>query len=398
MLTGKRILIGIGGGIAVYRVAELVRLLMKQGAVVRCVMTRAAQQFVSPMTFEALSGEQVYTELFDLTQEREMGHIQLARWADVMLVAPATADLLTKSAHGIAEDLLGTILQARRGPVLMAPAMNSAMWESAATQRNIDTLRQRGVLFVGPEAGELACGEEGMGRLSEPDTLLEAVYHAACPKTLAGQRWLINAGPTFEHWDRVRYLGNGASGRLGFCIARVAAARGASVDLVAGPNTPATPYGVNRHDVCSAADMLERCTALAEGRDLFIATAAVGDFRFAEPQTDKLKRGDTERMTVKLIANPDVVAQVATLPQRPKRIVAFAAECEKHVEHARRKLQSKGVDAIVANDAGQMGRETGGGWWVREANTTELETMPKWRLAERLVELATEMMKETKKP
>ena len=395
MLTGKRILIGIGGGIAVYRVAELVRLLIRQGATVRCVMTRAAQQFVSPMTFEALSGEQVYTQLFDLTQEREMGHIRLARWADVMLVAPATADLLTKSAHGIAEDLLGTILQARRGAILMAPAMNAAMWESDATQRNIGILCERGVRFVGPDAGELACGEEGMGRLSDPETLVEAIYHAACPKPLAGQRWLVNAGPTFEDWDDIRYLGNRASGRLGFCIARAAAARGATVDLVAGPNTPATPYAVTRHDVRSAADMLAACTSLSDGGDVFVATAAVGDFRFGERHSGKLKRGDTDRMTVELVANPDVVAQIARLPNRPDRVVAFAAERERHVEHARQKLRDKGVDAIFANDADRMGETDGGGWWICGEETLDIESMPKWQLAERLVELAMNMTYQT---
>jgi len=388
MLKDKNILIGIGGGIAVYRIAELVRLLKKQGASVRLMMTASAQKFVSPLTFEALSGEKVHTELFDLTSEREMGHIRLARWADVLLIAPATADLIAKLAHGIADDLLTTLFQARNGPVILAPAMNAVMWDSAACRRNVQTLKDRELLVIGPEEGELACGEEGTGRLSEPETLAEAIYHAIHAKKLSGQRWLINAGPTIEYWDAVRYLTNGASGKLGFQLALAAVARGAKVDLVAGPGTPAEPLGVQVHKVHSASDMLETCARLAIGADVFVATAGVTDFRFSEIEKGKVKRREAEETcVVKLAANADVVAEVANMHGRPKKVIAFALECTNHVENGRAKLKQKGVDAVFANDAANMGRDTAAGWWLSRGDVTELEPMPKYHLAEHLIDL-----------
>lgn len=393
MLKNKKVLLGIGGGIAVYRVAELARLLIRQGAKVRCVMTAAAAQFVSPLTFEALTGEQAYRELFDLTAEREMGHIQLARWADVLLVAPATADLIAKLAHGIADDLLSTLLRARRGPVLIAPAMNVTMWKSPAVRRNLGRLEKDGLAIVGPEEGELACGEEGMGRLSEPDTLIEAIYHAACDKTLRSQRWLINAGPTYEYWDAVRFLGNAASGTLGRYLALVAAARGAEVHLVAGPGVGPTPFGVMRHDIIAAADMLKICLKLAAGADVFVASAAVGDYRFAESLPGKHKRKNGEHLQLELVANEDIVARLAAMNRRPRRIVAFAAESEDHVTQARKKLLAKGVDAIVANDVGAMGRPAARAWWLSGNQTIDLGTLAKPQLAERLIELIAAMEK-----
>jgi len=391
MLEDRRILIGIGGGIAVYRIAELVRLLKKQGAKVRCIMTRSATEFVSPLTFEALTGEQVHTNLFDLTAEREMGHIRLARWADVLLIAPATADLIARFAHGIADDLLTTLFQARNGPIVLAPAMNSIMWESPACRRNIHTLRQQGVILIGPEEGELACGEEGAGRLSNLETIQQALYHAVCPNSLAGQRWLINTGPTIEHWDAVRFLTNAASGKLGFCLALAAAARGARVDLVAGPNTPLTPLGVQRHPTVSASDMLNECTRLAAGSDLFFATAAIMDFRFTAPHSEKLKRGETGTCTVELTANADIVASVARMKNRPGRVVACAAECVDHTKNAMAKLERKGVDVIFANDIENIGSDViSGGWWLTTEGTMEIDAMSKWRLAERLIDLVTD--------
>jgi len=392
MLEGKRILIGIGGGIAVYRIAELVRLLKKQGAEVRCIMTRSATEFVSPLTFEVLTGEQVYTNLFDLTCEREMGHIRLARWANVLLIAPATTDLIARFAHGIADNLLTTLFQARNGPIMLAPAMNSVMWESPACRRNIHTLRQQGVILIGPDAGELACGEEGAGRLSNLETIQQALYHAVCPNSLAGQRWLINAGPTIEHWDAVRFLTNAASGRLGFWLALAAAARGARVDLVAGPDTPGTPLGVERHTAISASDMLNECTRLAAGSDLFFATAAIMDFRFTAPHSGKLKRGETGKCTVELTANTDIVASVAQMKDRPGRVIACAAECVDHVENAKSKLDCKGVDAIFANDIANIGSDaTSGGWWLTREEIMKIDTMPKWRLAEHLIDLVADL-------
>jgi len=386
MFSGKHILIGVGGGIAAYRVAELSRLLIKQGAKVRCVMTPAACKFITPMTFEALTGETVYTELFDLTDERGMGHIQLARWADVLLVAPATANLLAKFNHGICDNLLTTLFQARGNPVLIAPAMNVSMWESTATQRNVTALETQGIHFVGPEPGQLACGEEGPGRMSEPETLVEAMRPLLHPQRLSGQRWLINAGPTWESWDHVRILTNRASGKLGASMADAVAALGAETILVAGPGTPPTSTFVQRHNTGSAQEMLASCEREAGSTDVFVATAAVSDYRFSKPEEGKLKREDKARITVTLDANEDIVAHLAGLPNRPRRIIAFAAEHSNHVEHARNKLQAKGADAIFANDISVMGKNDTAGWWVTPNRQEQLSRMSKQQLAARLIE------------
>jgi len=386
MLSGKRILIGIGGGIAVYRVAELTRLLIKQSAKVRCVMTPAACEFVTPMTFEALTGETAYTELFNLTDKRGMGHIQLARWADALLVAPATANLIAKFSHGICDNLLTTLFQVHENPVLMAPAMNASMWESAATQRNVTALQAQGIHFVGPESGQLACGEEGPGRMSEPETLVEAMRPLLQPQRLNGQRWLINAGPTWESWDRVRILTNRASGKLGASMADTAAALGAETILVAGPGTPPTSTLVQRHNICSAQEMLAACEQKAGSTDVFAATAAVSDYRFSEPEEGKLKRKRKVQLTVTLDANDDIVAHIAGLPNRPRKIIAFAAEYSNHVEHARNKLRAKGADAIFANDISNMGGNDAAGWWVTLSQEEQLSCMPKQQLAAWLIE------------
>jgi phosphopantothenoylcysteine decarboxylase / phosphopantothenate---cysteine ligase len=391
MLTGKRILLGIGGGIAVYRVAELARLLVRHGATVRCVMTPAACRFVTPLTFESLTGEKVYTELFDLTAEREMGHIRLARWADAVVIAPATADLLAKIANGISDHLLTTILQVREGPVLLAPAMNASMWQSPATARNIDILRERGMHIVGPEYGELACGEEGPGRLSEPETIMAALRPLVAEPFLAGQRWVINAGPTWEPWDEVRFLSNRAGGSLGLALAEAAAAHGAEALLIAGPSVPASSAFVSRHDVTTAGEMFDVCRTLAENSDAFIATAAVGDYCFAQRLEGKLKRTEQKTLQVELVATPDIVAAVAAMEKRPRRVIAFAAETADHVEHARTKLRDKGVDAIFANDIGNMGSVDAGGWWIDHRRTEAIERRPKEQLAEALIQAIREL-------
>ncbi|MDX8396094.1 MAG: bifunctional phosphopantothenoylcysteine decarboxylase/phosphopantothenate--cysteine ligase CoaBC [Mariprofundaceae bacterium] len=364
MFAGKRILIGIGGGIAVYRVAELARLLIKQGAQVRCVMTSSACEFVTHLTFEALTGEKVFTDLFDLTSGREMGHIQLARWADVVLIAPATANLLARFAHGIADDLLTTMIQVCEASVLLAPAMNTSMWESDATQRNVRTLQDRGMSVIGPEAGELACGEQGAGRLSEPLDILDALKPLLCEQSLLGQRWVINAGPTVESWDAVRVLTNRATGLLGMLLANQAVVMGADVTLIAGPGTPQGHKLVKRIDVQTAQEMLMACEDESQGVDVFVGTAAVSDFRFVKSMSTKLKRGDTSEMQVNLIANPDIIASMAAMDDRPKKIIAFAAETSNHVEYAKEKLVKKGVDAIVANDVSNMGADVVSGSWV----------------------------------
>lgn len=393
MLAGKHILIGIGGGIAVYRIAELARLLIRQGAEVRCVMTRSACEFVTPLTFEALTGEEVHTELFDLTSERTMGHIQLARWADVVIIAPATANLLTKLAYGIADDLLTTIIQVNDAPLLIAPAMNRSMWSSLTTEENVKRLKARGIRFSGPERGELACGEEGPGRLSEPETIIEHLLPMVSEQNLAGQRWVINAGPTWESWDAVRLLTSRATGTFGSCLAKIASAHGADVTLIAGPGTPETPDSVHRINVESAKEMLASCREAAKGTDLFVATAAVSDFRFSKLITEKLKRGDIEQLQIELTANPDIVAAIAAMEERPQHVIAFAAESSDHIEHARKKLDRKGADAIFANDVANMGSASGSGWWITSDRTEQIDALPKEKIAEKIIEKIMELQK-----
>lgn len=393
MLNKKRILIGIGGGIAVYRIAELARLLIKQGAEVRCVMTKSACEFVTPLTFDALTGEQTHTELFDLTSEREMGHIQLARWADAIVIAPATANLLTKLAYGIADDLLTTIMQVNDSPVLIAPAMNQSMWESDATKTNVATLHKRGFHFSGPASGELACGEIGPGRLNEPENIINDLTPLLYKQVLNGQRWIINAGPTRERWDAVRLLTNRATGALGAHLADTASALGASVTLIAGPGTPECAERVQRSDVESAEEMLDACRKYAKGADIFIGTAAVSDFSFKEKSSEKLKRGDTKLMQVELTANPDIVASVAEMDGRPAHVIAFAAESSDHIRHAQGKLTRKGVDAIFANDVSNMGSRDAGGFWITARQTCETGMLPKEQLAEKIIEHIMELQK-----
>jgi len=391
MLNGKHILLGIGGGIAVYRVAELARLLIKRGAEVRCVMTRSACEFVTPMTFEALTGEAVHTDLFDLTGERTIGHIQLARWADAIIIAPATAGLLARLAHGIADDLLSTIMLVAEAPVLLAPAMNHSMWHAAATQRNVAILTARGMHLVGPATGDLACGETGAGRLSEPESIHDALLPLLSTHALSGQQWVINAGPTVEAWDGVRTLSNRATGTLGALLAGQAATLGAEVILIAGPGTPATHPQVQRIAVESAAQMLTACLQAGSRADVFIGTAAVSDFRFAEPFTGKVKRGDTQSMSIDLIANPDIIAAVAHMDARPARVIAFAAEAEKHIENGRAKLLAKEVDAVVANDISNMGASCASGWWISRDHEMKLNAGSKHIFAAAIIDQITRL-------
>jgi len=393
-LKNKKVLLGVGGGIAAYRAAELARLLIKRGAEVRCVMTKSACEFVTPLTFEALTGDLVHTELFDLTSEREMGHIRLARWADAIVIAPATANLITKLAYGIADDLLTTIMQVNDKPVLIAPAMNHSMWESSATEQNVKTLRLRGLHFSGPASGELACGESGAGRLNEPETISDDLLPLLCAQKLAGQHWVINAGPTWEQWDSVRILTNRATGTLGNKLADSASAYGAKVTLIAGPGTPAGSHRVERITIESAADMLEACQQQAKGSDVFIATAAVSDFAFKKQSKEKLKRGDTASLSVELINNPDIVATIAGMDGRPKQVIAFAAESSDHAKQAHDKLTRKGVDAIFANDVSNMGSDGASGWWISPSANKEIEAMPKEVLAQNIIELIMELKDE----
>jgi len=395
MFQDKNILLGIGGGIAVYRVAELARLLIKQGANVRCVMTKSACEFVTPLTFEALTGEKVHTDLFDLTSEREMGHIKLARWADAVVIAPATSSLIAKFAHGIADDLLTTMMQVCDAPVLLAPAMNTSMWESPATQRNLQTLKADGMHILNPASGELACGETGVGRLPEPQALADAILPLLLPQSLQGQRWIINAGPTVEPWDAVRVLSNRASGTLGARLAQYAAAMGADVTLIAGIGTPRLGCHVERVDVITAEEMLQACESEAQGAGVFIASAAVSDFRFSEVSKQKMKRGDTQCLDVQLISNTDIVAHIASMKNRPRKVIAFAAESEKHIEYAKAKLAKKGVDAIVANDVNNMASDAASGWWISNGknglNEEIIEKCNKMQFAQEIIKKVMEL-------
>ncbi|UYY77428.1 bifunctional phosphopantothenoylcysteine decarboxylase/phosphopantothenate--cysteine ligase CoaBC [Sphingomonas sp. R1] len=362
----KRILLIVGGGIAAYKACELVRLCRKAGIGVTCVLTEGGQHFVTPMTLAALSENQVYTTLWDLKDEAEMGHIQLSRQADLVVVAPATADLLARMAGGIASDLATTLLLATDKPVLAAPAMNVRMWGHAATRRNVALLRADGVTVLEPDEGPMACGEFGPGRLPEPEAILSAIQQALSPveQRLDGRHILVTAGPTHEPIDPVRYIANRSSGKQGFAIAGALAALGARVTLVAGPVTLPTPPGVTRIDVETAREMAAAVDAELPA-DAAVMVAAVADWH-VEAAAQKLKKGDAAPL-LHLAQNPDILAGLAQGPRRPRLVVGFAAETERVVEHAVAKRTRKNADWIVANDV--SGDVMGG-----EANAVHLIT------------------------
>lgn len=355
-LQGQKILLCVGGGIAAYKALELVRRLREAGAEVQVAMTAGAQQFITPLSFQALSGNPTRTSLWDSAAEASMGHIELARWADRIVVAPATADLLARLAHGQADDLVTTLCLATTAPILVAPAMNHRMWLHAATQANIATLRGRSVQVVGPEDGPLAEGESGPGRLSEPETLVAALLPskaapvAASDGALKGLKVVVSAGPTYEDLDPVRYLGNRSSGKMGFAVADSAARRGAEVTLVAGPVHLPTPPGVKRVDVRSASQMHEAVFA-AFPADIYIGAAAVADYTPRLPAANKIKKS-SESLALDLVRTPDILAEVAAQTQSLKLVVGFAAETENVAGYARGKLVAKHLDLIVANRVG----------------------------------------------
>jgi phosphopantothenoylcysteine decarboxylase/phosphopantothenate--cysteine ligase len=357
-MQGQRILLIVGGGIAAYKALELVRLLRKAGASVRAVLTRSGEQFVTPLSLSALTEDKVYTDLFSLTDEAEMGHIQLSRQADLVVVAPATADLMARAATGNAGDLASTVLLATDKRVLMAPAMNVRMWEHPATRRNVERLRADGVLFVGPDAGAMACGEWGEGRLAEPEAIVAAIQAALAPPTpgpLAGRRALVTAGPTVEPLDPVRFLSNHSSGTQGYAIAGALAALGAEVTLVSGPTALPAPAGVRRVDVGTAREMMAACQA-ALPADIAVMVAAVADWRPEDAAVLKLKKGEAGPPTIRLVENPDILATLSAAgPQRPRLVIGFAAETNDVEAHARAKLARKGCDWIVANDVSEPG-------------------------------------------
>ena len=347
-LANRQVLLGITGGIAAYKSAELVRRLRDAGATVRVVMTPAACEFITPLTLQALSGEPVHLDLLDPAAEAAMGHIELARWADLVLVAPASADFMARVAAGIADDLLSTLCLATKAPLLFAPAMNQAMWSNAATQQNLRTLTARGVRFAGPGEGAQACGDTGPGRMLEVPDLVSAAIGVFAGGLLAGVRLMLTAGPTREPIDPVRYISNSSSGKMGFALAAAAADAGAEVTLVAGPVSLPTPAGVSRIDVITAAEMHAAVMARVADCDVFIGCAAVADYRAAEIAPQKIKKTG-ETLELRLVRNPDIIAAVAAHRPRPFT-VGFAAETNDLLAHARQKLERKGLDLVIAND------------------------------------------------
>jgi phosphopantothenoylcysteine decarboxylase/phosphopantothenate--cysteine ligase len=349
-LFNRRVLLAVCGGIAAYKSAELVRALTEQGAQVRVLMTRGAREFITPLTLQALSGHPVHGELLDEAAERGMGHIELARWADLLLIAPATADCLARLAAGRADDLLGAVALASAAPLLLAPAMNQQMWRARATQDNLARLVDRGYHCVGPDSGDQACGDVGPGRMSEPVAIAAAAAGLFAGGFLDNLRVTVTAGPTREPLDPVRYLTNHSSGRMGFALARAAAEAGAAVTLIAGPVQLATPERVQRIDVTTADEMLAAALAQRPACDMFLACAAVADYRPADSAAQKIKKSG-QRLSLELVQNPDIVAAITAAGDAPFT-VGFAAETERLREHARDKLARKRLQMIVANRVG----------------------------------------------
>jgi len=353
-LTNKQIILGITGGIAAYKSAELTRLLKGAGADVRVVMTPAATEFITPLTLQALSGHPVHLHLLDPEAEAGMGHIELAKWADLIIIAPTSADFMARLANGMGNDLLATICLATDAPICLAPAMNQAMWRAPQTQQNAEALRQQGITLWGPGVGEQACGDTGPGRMIEPLEILDAVSNCFDTGTLAGLRVHITAGPTQEPLDPVRYISNHSSGKMGYALAQAATDAGAAVTLISGPVNLAQPDHVTRISVTTAEEMLSASLANIDDCDIFIACAAVADYRPTAIAEHKIKKGNEEIMELHLVKNPDIVATVASLEHKPFT-VGFAAETRDVINYARGKLAKKGLDMIVANDVSQAG-------------------------------------------
>ncbi|MGB1457785.1 bifunctional phosphopantothenoylcysteine decarboxylase/phosphopantothenate--cysteine ligase CoaBC [Spongiibacter marinus] len=398
-LSNRQILLGITGGIAAYKSAELVRRLKDHGADVRVVMTAAAMEFITPLTLQALSGNPVHTALLDPEAEAGMGHIELARWADLILVAPASADFMARLASGRGDDLLTTLCLATPAPIALAPAMNQGMWRDPATQANADTLRQRGVALFGPAAGEQACGDIGPGRMLEAGQLAELAAGLFNSRALDGISLSITAGPTREAIDPVRYISNHSSGKMGYALAEAAADAGARVTLISGPTQLPCPPRVTRVDVISADDMYQASMANMGSCDIFIACAAVADYRPAHIEEQKIKKQNTS-MHIELVRNPDIVSAVASHAQRPFT-VGFAAETQDVIHYAKGKLEKKNLDMIIANDVS----DTRIGFNSDENSVTiidpngqqKLEQMGKRQLAKQLIDLIAARYAEQKR-
>jgi phosphopantothenoylcysteine decarboxylase/phosphopantothenate--cysteine ligase len=392
MLTNKRILLIIGGGIAAYKDLTLIRRLRERGAHVRAILTEAAQQFVTPLSVASLTENKVYTELFNLTDEAEMGHIQLSRSADLLVVAPATADLMAKMATGRADDLASTTLLATDTPVLIAPAMNVRMWHHPATQRNVAMLRADGVMFVGPEEGGMACGEYGLGRMAEPETILAAIeawFAEQAYKPLSGLRVLVTAGPTHEPIDPVRYIANRSSGQQGYAIAAASRRLGAETILVSGPTNLEAPAGVEIRRVETAREMLAACED-ALPVDIGIFAAAVADWRVDNAAGHKIKKQGSDAPALRLVENPDILKTISRLNgKRPRLVIGFAAETQDVIANAQAKLARKGCDWIIANDVspetGIMGGARNTVHLVTATGVEHWPDLPKTDVADRIM-------------
>lgn len=394
-LAGRKVLLGVSGGIAAYKAADLARRLIEAGAQVQVVMTDGARQFVTPLTFQALTGRAVRDSLWDAQAEAAMGHIELARWPDLILIAPASADLLARLSHGMANDLLTTLCLASDRPLFVAPAMNRQMWANPATQANLASLRSRGTRILGPGSGDQACGEVGLGRMLEPLEIREALVAALAPGALTGKAVAINAGPTYEAVDPVRVLTNRSSGKMGFALAQALAQAGASVRLIAGPVSLPTPAGVTRIDVETAAEMLDASLAAASEAEIFIGTAAIADYRPAQVEAGKIKKA-ASRLSLKLERTEDVISAVRKA--HPELfVVGFAAETDDLEKYARDKLKRKGLDMVAANWVG------GGRAFDQDHNALQvfwpggeraLAQAPKTQLASELVAVIAERLAE----
>jgi phosphopantothenoylcysteine decarboxylase/phosphopantothenate--cysteine ligase len=415
VMQGKRILLIVGGGIAAYKSLDLVRRLKERGASVRAILTRGGAEFITPLSLATLTEDRCFTDLFDLKDEAEIGHIRLSREADLIVVAPTTADLIAKMAHGLASDLASTVLLATDKPVLAAPAMNVRMWEHAATQRNLATLRADGINFVGPDEGEMACGEYGLGRMAEPTAILTAIADllgakaatgtakptprivSSSAKPLAGKHVIVTSGPTQEPLDPVRYIANRSSGKQGHALARAAAALGAEVTLVSGPVTLPDPQGIRVVKVDTAHEMLAEVLK-ALPADLAICAAAVADWRASDESAQKLKKEPgSNSTTLALSLNPDILATIAKPgPQRPRLVIGFAAETENLIENAKGKRARKGADWIVANDVwpgtGAMGGDRTQVHIVTAGSVEDWPAMSKDEMAARLLARAADAL------
>ena len=396
-MQGKSILLIIGGGIAAYKSLDFIRRAKELGAKVRCILTRAAQHFATPLSAAVLSEEPAFTDLFDLKNETEIGHIRLSREADLIVIAPATADLLAKMAHGLCDDLASTVLLAADKPVLAAPAMNWRMWEHPATRRNFSQLKADGVYFVGPNEGPMACGETGFGRMAEVDEILaaaEKVLEGESAKPLAGRTMLVTAGPTFEPIDPVRFIGNRSSGKQGYAIALAAARLGARVTLIAGPNALPDPRGVDTIHVETAQKMLEAAEA-ALPADIAVFSAAVADWRAASVESEKIKKSSSAP-ELRLVENPDILRTIAKRStNRPRLVIGFAAETGNIIAQAVQKLESKGCDWIVANDVSQggvFGHNRNAVHVITRSRVQSWPELSKEEVADRLVRAASEWL------